>query len=139
MTAGTTELRVAQKHEALLRMKKLQLHENVIREFAADGTLNISEFGGILYWLTDEQKGLVSRVENDCGGVVYHLVHSYTTIGEFITVLFVSAQADEWQSDDEELEDGYAVSYVENVTDPELSEYGWVVVKPQFGGLVRKF
>ena len=59
------------KKEAITRMKLLHLHPNVIREFEKDNILNLSESGGFLYWLTDEQKEHVSAFEEEHNALVY--------------------------------------------------------------------
>jgi hypothetical protein len=54
---------IAQVVEALLRMKNLKLHENVINEFKETGKINLSENGGILYyWLNDEQTNIMQKI-----------------------------------------------------------------------------
>lgn len=132
-----TEFKELQKLEAVARMKILKMHENAIKDFW-HGVLNCSEYGGILYWLDEEKRKLVERFEQRTGGMVYHLIESVTTIGTMLTMLYVSKNESEWESDREEMTaDGYVVAYVENVTYPDCSELGWVVVKPQFGGVVR--
>ena len=52
------------KIEAIARMQQLKLHPNIIKEFEKDNILNLSENGGFLYWLTDEQKSHVEAFEN---------------------------------------------------------------------------
>lgn len=47
-----------QKQEALKRMKLLKLYPNIIKEFEKDGIVNLSENGGILYWLDSTQKAI---------------------------------------------------------------------------------
>ena len=44
-------------------MKLLKLHPNIIREFEREDIVNLSENGGFLYWLTDEQKTFVEEFE----------------------------------------------------------------------------
>lgn len=44
-----------QKKEAVLRLRKLRILNDVIQQFKNDGTLHRSD-NGILYWLTDEEK-----------------------------------------------------------------------------------
>jgi hypothetical protein len=59
----TSEIAQAQVVEALLRMKNLKLHENVINEFKETGKINLSENGGILYyWLNDEQTNIMQKI-----------------------------------------------------------------------------
>jgi len=129
--------RTVQKQEALERMKMLKLHENVIREFEKEDLINLSEHGGILYWLDDKQKEYVARFEREHNAVVYHVIHNYTEFGELLAFLYVSSHEEEWEYDRDDLKDGYALAYVENLDDPCFSEFGSIGIKPQFGGLCR--
>ncbi len=126
-----------QKQEALSRMKLLKMHENPIREFDKDDLLNQSEHGGKLYWLDDEQSKRVKDFEQKYNAVVYHVIHSYTDIGEMLALLYVSKDKEEWEADRDDLQYGYAFAYVINLDDEWCSEFGTIGIKPQFGGLVR--
>ena len=42
-----------------------------------------------------------------------------------------------YEMNEEDLNDGYAFSYVLNVDAPDCSEFGTICVKPTFGGLRR--
>ena len=97
-----------QKQEALKRMKLLKLYPNIIKENEKDGIVNLSENGGILYWLDSTQKAIV-----------------------------VSQYEEEWKDDRSDLKDGYALAYVKNMDDDTCSEFGSIGIKEQFGGLVR--
>lgn len=140
------EVKTAQKHEALLRMKKLRLHENVIREFTEDGTLYRSEGArlpngvriGILYWLTDDEKEMVREWEEQTGNMVYHVIQNRTEFGMLYSFLYVSTYTDEWEMDNEDLEAGCPVAYVKNVDDEFSSEYGGIGVESKWGALVRE-
>ena len=135
----------AQKVEALLRMKKLDLHENAIREFKEEGKLNLSEgqrlWGkipvGVLYWLSEEEMQMVKEFEKENGGLVYHVIKTNTNFGLLYSMLYVSKHPEEWEDDDASLEEGYAFAYVKNATDDFLSELGEIMIKPAFGGVVR--
>ena len=59
-----------QKTEAITRMKLLKLHPNIIKEFEKDGIVNLSENGGFLYWLTDEQQSFVKDFEESHNALV---------------------------------------------------------------------
>ena len=83
------------KQEALERMKLLSLYPNIIREFEKDGIVNMSENGGFLYWLDDEQKEFVSDFEEENNALVYHVIHNYTEAGEMLTFLYVSDYEEE--------------------------------------------
>ena len=125
------------KQEALERMKMLMLSPNIIKEFAKDGIVNMSETRGFLYWLDDEQKEYVSDFEEEHNALVYHVIHNYTEVGEMLTFLYVSDDEDEWGYDRDDLKAGYACAYVKNLNEDAFSEFGSVGIKPEFGGLVR--
>lgn len=129
--------RQKQKLEAIQRMQMLKLHDTPIREFKENDVLNLSENGGILYWLDDKQKEYVKEFEAKYNAVVYHVIHDYTEFGELLSFLYVSESKDEWGYDREGLKAGYALAYVKNLDDEYCSEFGSIGIKPQFGGLVR--
>jgi len=125
------------KQEALERMKMLSLYPNIIREFEKDGIVNMSENGGYLYWLDDEQREYVSDFEEEYNALVYHVIHNYTEVGEMLTFLYVSDDEDEWRYDRDDLKAGYACAYVKNLDEDAFSEFGSVGIKPELGGLIR--
>ena len=125
------------KIEALERMRTLKLYPNIIKEFEKENIVNMSENGGFLYWLTDEQKEIVSDFEAEHDALVYHVIHDFTGFGELLTFFYVSDDDEEQEYDREDLKAGYACAYVKNLTDDMCSEFGSVCFKQQFGGLVR--
>lgn len=131
------EVKVAQKVEALLRMKHFHMHEKTIKEFEK-GIVNCSVCG-ILYWLSDEQKELVAEWEERTGNLVYHVIHNDTEFGELLAFLYVSKEVEEWEYDAEDLKNNIQLAYVKNLTDDTCSEYGSIGVTPVFGGIVRTF
>ena len=126
-----------QKQEAIHRMKMLNLHGNVIREFEQEDRLNMSEYGGFLYWLNSDQQAIVDEFEAEWNALVYHVIHSYTSIGEMLTLLYVSNYPEEWEYDRLDLAEGYPLAYVKNLDDPYLSEIGSVSIECRIGGLIR--
>ena len=125
-----------QKAEAVKRMEKLKLIENVIYEFEEKNVLNRSE-RGILYWLTDEEKDLVKTWEKETGNLVYHVIRNKMEFGLCYSLLYVSQNVEEWAYDNEDLNEGFPFVYVINVDDMECSEYGRIGVQNFFGGLLR--
>ena len=119
-------------------MKILQLHPNAIEEFKDDDTLNAS-FHGILYFLTDEQKERVREFEEASGGVVYHVIQSFTEFGEMLSFLYVSKYPEEWGCDRMDLELDEPMAYVANVTDENCSEYGHIGIREFAGGVLRVY
>ena len=126
----------AQVREALNRMVTLQLSRQCINAFK-EGKVWESEGHGALYELEPEEQEMVDKFETETGNLVYHMIHNIFEFGECYTMLYVSDDKTEWNLERNDLEDGYVVCYVRNVTDPVLSEYGTVAVRPAFGGLVR--
>ena len=130
-------MKAKQRTEALKRMELLKLHENVIDDFKEISLLNQSELGGILYWVEGEMEKKIREWEEKTGNLVYHVIHDYTEFGELLSLLYVSQYEDEWETDREDIQDGYALAYVMNLTDDWCSEYGSIGIRPQWGGVVR--
>lgn len=126
-----------QKQEALARMKMLKLNWSVVKEFREEGKLNKSEFGGILYLLTDAEKEMVKTFEEQHNSLVYHVIHNFTEFGELYSLLYVSQDEEEREDDRNDITQGYALVYVKNKTNEVFSEFGSIGIKPQYGGLVR--
>ena len=144
------ELRNRQKAEAIKRMELLDLYRDVIKEFKADDTLYYSEqtrLGGILYWVSNnpEWEEMIRRFEEKNQALVYHVIHSYSNIGETLLILYVSCNDLEWEDDREMLakeeydeEYGFRVmSYVIALDGRGVSEKGSAFVKPAMGGIIR--
>lgn len=129
--------REQKKNEAIKRMKNLGLHENAIKEFETEDKLNLSENGGCLYWLNDDEKKRVQDFEKQYNAVVYHVIHNFTEFGEMYSYLYVSDHEEEWEYDNADLKDGYCMVYVYNATNEWCSEFGSIGIEPRIGGLVR--
>ena len=144
LTQQTTEIAKAQVTEALLRMKKLNLHENAIREFEESGKLNLSAgavmFGkrvGVLYWLDEKEQKMVEEWQKETGNMVYHVIKNNLAFGLCYSFLYVSNDPEDWEYDNQSLEEGIQFAYVKNVDDDWCSEYGTIGIQPGFGGVVR--
>lgn len=129
--------REKQKEEAIKRMEKMDLHENVIKEFEKEGKLNLSVDLGFLFWLDEEQKELVKNFEERTENLVYHVTYTNTDFGELYTMFYISKHNEEWELDREDLSYNTAVAYVENTSNKMFSEYGRIGFKSVNGGVVR--
>ena len=125
-----------QKAEAIKRMKKLKVISGAIEQFEEDGQVMVCE-AGFLYWLDDEQKQIVNDFEKEYGGLVYMVIHNVTEFGELYSMLYVSKHEDEWEYDNEDIEQGYALAYVKNLDDEFCSEFGSIAIQSRYGGIVR--
>ncbi len=132
-----TELREKQKEQALKRMKFLNIMDQPVKEFKEEGKVNLSERGGLLYWLDDDEQKMVDDFEIENNALVYHVIKSTTTIGLMYSLLYVSRYMEEWGMDMDDLRAGRAFVYVVNKDMPDCSEFGTIGVKPSIGGLAR--
>lgn len=134
------ELREEQKREAIERMKSLNILPKTISEFERENLVNKSEFGGILYWVDDEEKKMISEFEKEFNALVYHIIKGmYKIDGEIITIydfLYVSGEKEEWEYDREDLRGGFALAYSNNVNWG-IKEFGSICVSPSVGGVRR--
>ena len=136
--------------EAVARMKTLEMDKNLIKEFSEEEKLYYSDPQGFLFWFknatsTRNQEFRVPKAvfdalksfEERTGYLVYHVIQNLTEIGTMWSFLYVSKNADEWESEKKELENGLLYAYVYNSIYPELSEASSIMVRPQYGGVVR--
>ena len=73
---------------------------------------------------------------SDC--IVYHAIESITSHGKLLSLLYVSGNKEDWES--ERLESNSSImSYVLNIDNPDLSEFGYIVIDGfmESGALVR--
>ena len=123
--------------EAIERMKLLKLDSHCIEAFCA-GNIWESEGYGALYELTDKEQNLVDKFQKEHEGCyVYHVIHNKFEFGECYSMLYVSSDKEEWEQDKQDIKDGYAFAWVENVDLDWCSEFGSIAIKPSFGGLIR--
>lgn len=123
--------------EAIERMKLLTLDKQCIEAFVK-GKVWESEGFGALYEVNQKEQELIDNFEkNHPNCLVYHMIHNLFEFGECYSMLYVSGDKEEWESDKEDIKDGYVFAYVENVDDPWCSEFGSIAISPSFGGLVR--
>ena len=132
--------RETKKKEAVKRMKALRIIDNAIKQFEKDDIVMVSEPPmGWLYWLNDEEKQMVKEFEEEYNALVYMVVRAFTNFGKMDSLLFISDYEEEWEMDMESIQDGYVMTYTKNYDMPDCSEMGSIVVKPMFGGLLRRY
>lgn len=110
--------------EANRRMRILQLHINARNEFKDEHRINKSDDNmGILFWLDEKEEEMVKELEKKYNFMVYHIIHSYSNLGETYEILFVSKIKEEWFDEREDLKNGFAMARVEVINSPENSEF----------------
>lgn len=137
------------KKEAINRIKtlirKCDLNPNVLKYFNEDKVyysyLTAGGFMGSIDTISYE-KNYEKAVKDfeakhpDC--IVYHAIESITIHGKLLSLLFVSGNKEEWES--ERLESNKSImSYVLNLDNPDLSEFGYIAIDGfiESGALVR--
>lgn len=127
------------KTEAINRMKALALYNPYIKAFKDKDEIFMSEMTGGVYEFSEntELQAKVKEFEAEHNALVYHVIHTFTHFGELYNFLYVSDYQDEWEMDNADIADGYALAYVWNKTDEWCSEFGSIGVRGKFGGIVR--
>lgn len=126
------------KAEAIKRMKALDIYDETIRQFEKENLVSCSEPPmGANYWLDDEQLEIVKAFEQEHNALVYFVIRSYTQFGRMDSILYVSDYEEEWEMDNADIKDGYALAYVHNYDAEDCSEFGSIGMQSRFGGLVR--
>lgn len=130
--------RETKKIEALKRLEAMHIIPNAIHQFVNDNTVMVSENPfGFLYWLNDEQKKLVADFESEYNALVYLTNLCNTEFGQLLSLFYVSNYKEEWEMDNADLADGYALVYCINLDAPDLSEFGSIAFKSINGGIKR--
>ena len=81
---------------------------------------------------------IIQNIETNYGVKVYVAITSqFDELGEMLTLLTISGNKAEWQREREDLEARMPIAYVQNLTYPELSEWGTVVLKTHDGIVER--
>lgn len=127
------------KAEAIKRMKALDLYKPYINLFEKDNKIFLSEMTGGVYEFDDNEElnAKVKAFEAEHDALVYHVIHTFTTIGEMYSFLYVSDYSEEYDIENSDIEEGYTLAYVWNKTDEWCSEFGSIGVRGKFGGIVR--
>lgn len=124
-------------NECLERMKLLNLSHQCVNAFKK-GKVWESEGIGALYEINEKEQEIVDKFEKEHEGYkVYHIIHNFVYDMEVYNLFYVSTGEDEWQADKDDIMQGYALVYCENVSCEWCSEFGTIAFKKSIGGLVR--
>lgn len=109
------DIKKMMKAEAIKRMERMEMPEDVIKDFSRDGKVRMSEANGVTFFLYENLKKVVEEWEKETGSLVYHAIHSTTQIGEFLTVMYVSSYDKEWwmywEDLDNDVQDTYTFKF----------------------------
>lgn len=137
-------LKEKQKKEAIKRLKMLKVMPNVIKDFEENGRVYYSErqnkiFNAILYWLDNEEKfvKIVEEKERKHNILVYHCQLTHTEFGDLLSLLYVSADEDNWEYERQDIQNGITYCYVANLDCEYDSDWGTIGITPSQGGVLR--
>ena len=136
------------KNEAINRIKtlieKCNLNPNALKYFEEGKKYYSYLTGGFLgsidtisYDKAYEQAVKKFEIEHQ-DSLVYHVIETITLSGKFLSLLYVSNEKEDWES--ERLQgDNAIMAYVLNLDNPQLSEFGYITVEGfgESGALVR--
>lgn len=130
--------KMLKKDEAIQRMKKMDIYGRAREAFRRSGRVMCSEppFGG-LYDLNDQQKAVAKRLADENNALVYLVVRSKVEDMLMDSYFYVSDHEEEWPMDNDDIHEGYAVTWTENLTHPEYSEFGTIGFRSRGGGVIR--
>ena len=126
--------------EAVKRMNIIGIIPQTIKEFEEKGIINKSTYGGILFWLDEEEKKIVEQFEKEHNCLVYHAIKCSYRMGgtgdimKCFDLLYVSKDEEEWELDKADMKDNYM--YVYSITNF-CEEFGGITYKSLNGGVAR--
>ena len=131
-------LREIKKQEAIKRLQAMDIIDDAINQFIEDDIVMVSNNPfGILDWLNDDYKKLVAEFEEEYNGLVYIANYCVTKFGRLLSLLYVSDYDEEWEMENEDIAEGYAMVYCINLDCPDFSEFGSIAYESINGGIKR--
>ncbi len=137
------------RDEAINRIKtlieKCKLNPNVLKYFNEGKVyysyLTAGGFMGSIDTISydkDYEKAVKDFETKHQDYLVYHAIESITSKGKLLSLLYVNADMEEWESESIDL-NGTILAYVVNLDNSELSEFGYISIKGfmESGALVR--
>lgn len=131
-------MREKQKAEAVKRLELMGIREDVRRKFKEDGTVmfcNNEQYRPVDEEMAEE----IRKFEQEHDATVFLAVRMFTLIADLDALLFVGKYEEEWESQQNDLKDGYAMSYTINRSYPDCSEMGDIFFRvTKDGAIVRE-
>ena len=124
---------MAMRQEAVIRMRLLGIPEAMIQSFEDDNTIVICPEGGPLVLMYGRGKA-VADFEAEHKVVVYCIVYSQINGMLLENMLYVSRFQNEWEMEKQELKRRAVLAYVNNISDPDNSEFGHIGISVDLTG-----
>ena len=131
-------MREKQKAEAVKRLELMGIREDVRKKFVENDTVmfcNNEEFQPV----SNEMSAEIHKFEREHDATVFLAVRMFTLIADLDALLFVGKYEEEWESQQNDLKDGYAMSFCINRDYPDCSEMGDIAFRiTKDGAIVRE-
>ena len=111
--------REKKKQEAVFRMKKLGLSDDIIKRFEEDGVVSQSSGKPV----SGKMLRFIKELEDKHGVLIYYVLTAATGIGEIDSYLLISENEEAWTFERSELENNRASAYFRVDKIPEYSEF----------------
>ena len=98
-------------------------------DYTSDDYRSVLYFDSLGFGPYQDDYKYIQRIEENYGVTVYAVIVNGFDLGTMLTLLTISGNKAEWQREREDLEARMPIAYVQNLTYPELSEWGTVMLK----------
>ena len=125
--------------EAIRRMELLELSEEIKKDFVEREDIPLFARGmeDALH-LHKNQENRITAFEDSHNALVYAVIFTPTSLGDMESYLFVSDWEEEWEMDRQDILEGYPMTWTENLTYPQCSEFGSICFeRTASGGIIR--
>lgn len=125
--------------EAISRMEYLELNPEAITKFKEEGVVPLSlGSDDTVYGIRRNSVDRLDSFEKKHHALIYYVIFTTTTFGDMESYLFVSDYEEEWKAEWDDIHEGYSMTWTENLTHPNCSEFGSIsFVRTKNGGLRR--
>lgn len=106
-------------------------------DYTSDDYRSVLYFDSLGFGPYKEDYKYIQRIEENYGVTVYAVIVNGFDLGAMLTLLTISGNKAEWRREREDLEARMPIAYVQNLTYPELSEWGTVMLKTHDGIVER--
>lgn len=130
------------KIEAIKALKQLDVYQPYITGFANENNICYFEgYAGFWAYQNEELMAKIKQIEKQYNCLVYAVTHEITDFGELYDFLIITDYKEEWDCllEKQDICTFYALAYVWNKTDNDLSEFGTIGIRSFAGGIGRLY
>lgn len=133
--------RAEMKNKAIDCLKELDIYKPYIKAFVKDDEITMFEhYAGFYISQYPELYNQIKELEQKYNILIYAVTHEFTSFGECYSFLYVPNDKNDLEYTIDKFAHNcyYAMAYVYNKNEPLFSEFGSIIVKSGFGGIMRE-